>query len=193
MRYVIEFGADAAGQVPVFDLFIRLDTTAPIASPSFTELSGGAFYFDFTRSSTDPDVYFQASCSGVPVSGTLSYLDAGGDLGTMPAEVTAIKARTDNLPVNTNTVLATITADLLRALGLLHENSVLDRPTYESGTNNLKTARIRVYDSAANATTARNLSAAGTYTYDTGKLAEYAIAGDYTGDNMVRYLTTKTA
>jgi hypothetical protein len=172
MHYVCEFGAAATGLTPVFDTFIRLDTGgAATPQTGFTEIgTTGSFYFDQAFLSTDPDIYFQVSCAGV--------------------QVTAIKARTDFLPVDTSSILTTITKQLTRALGLLHENAVLDQTTYESGTNNLLSGRIRVYNSEANAVNARNQSELNNE-YDVGKLAQYSIVGHYLGDNMVNYLTTK--
>lgn len=192
MRYVVEFGVAATGLTPVFDMILRLDNLAPILpEPTFTEIDAtGSYYFDFVRLAGDPDVYFEATAGGVTVKGLMSFLDSGVDFGTMPTDITAIKARTDNLPVNTAQEISNISKRLTNALGLLHENAVLDKTTYESGTNNLLTGRIRIYDTEANATMARNQSELNNE-YDTGKLAQYAIVGRYLGDNMVNYLTVK--
>lgn len=193
MRYVVEFGVEATGLVPIFDTFVRLDTGAAVGPhPSFTEIGAtGSFTFDKSFLSTDPDIYFQASVAGVQVPGRIGFSDSVSvDLGTMPADVAAIKVKTDNLPTNVGAMLDAITKQLTRALGLLHENSVLDQTTYESGSNNLLSGRIRLYDTSVNAINARNQSELNNE-YDTGKLAQYAITGHYLGDNMVNYLTTK--
>jgi hypothetical protein len=192
MYYVVEFGPAATGLTPVFDTFIRLDTGgAAVPQSGFTEIGAtGSFYFDQVFLSTDPDIYFQASCAGVQVSGVIGFSDDAGDIGAVAADVIAIKARTDFLPLDTASAITAITKQLTRALGLLHENAVLDQTTYESGTNNLLSGRIRVYDTQANAINARNQSELNNE-YDTGKLAQYSIVGHYLGDNMVNYLTTK--
>ncbi len=52
---------------------------------------------------------------------------------------------------------------LTRALGLMHENSVLDNTTYD-GQSNLSGGRLRIYDSKANATAAGATGLVSTYT-----------------------------
>lgn len=76
---------------------------------------------------------------------------------------------------------------LVRALGMLHENSVLDLTSFD-GNNNLQQARLRLYDSAANATAA---TAASPGVYNTGKIAEYVIQATYTGSNLLTYEVSK--
>lgn len=76
-----------------------------------------------------------------------------------------------------------------RALGMLHENSVLDNTTYIGV--NLASGRLRLYDTAANATAARAASQqVPPVAYDTGKIAEYAINASYTGANLKDYVVT---
>lgn len=67
-----------------------------------------------------------------------------------------------------------------RALGLMHENSVLDNTSYDSR-NNLIAGRLRVYNRRDNAI------AQG----DVGLIATYAISATYTGGNLTRYLVTR--
>lgn len=89
---------------------------------------------------------------------------------------------------NTGTHSLKLTSDLLvRALGMLHENSVLDMTTFTVD-NNLLTGRMRLYDSKANADAA---VAASPGVYDTGKIAEYAIVATYTGTNLKTYKVSK--
>ena len=78
---------------------------------------------------------------------------------------------------------------LQRALGMLHENSVLDQTQFQGG--NLSSARLRLYDSAANAAAAQ--AAANEQPpaeQDNGKIAVYAINATYTGSNLKDYLVT---
>jgi hypothetical protein len=76
-----------------------------------------------------------------------------------------------------------------RALGMLHENSVLDNTTYIGV--NLASGRLRLYDSAANATAARAASQqVPPVEYDTGLIARYAINAAYTGANLKDYVVT---
>jgi hypothetical protein len=78
---------------------------------------------------------------------------------------------------------------LKRALGMLHENSVLDQTTFTVD-NNLLTGRMRIYDSKANADAAW---AASPGIYDTGKVAEYAVLATYTGTNLKTYKVSREA
>lgn len=85
--------------------------------------------------------------------------------------------------------LASMQAMLQRALGMLHENSVLDQTSFSGG--NLASARLRLYDSAANAAAAQAASnQSPPAEYDTGKIAVYAINATYTGANLKDYLVT---
>jgi len=81
--------------------------------------------------------------------------------------------------------------NLLRALGMLHENSVMDQTSF-NGSNNLLNGRLRIYDSKANADAAL---AASPGIYNTGKLAEYAITATYTGGgtNLATYKVSREA
>lgn len=101
----------------------------------------------------------------------------------------AIKTKTDNLPADTNTLLNTMSANLTRALGMLHENSVMDQTSF-TPENNLLTGRLRIYTSKANADAAWAVSPA---IYDTGKIAEYAIVATYNGTNLKTYKVSREA
>jgi hypothetical protein len=134
------------------------------------------------------------SIKGTDTAQTLTTLKTaidgvGTGQGTVAADVTAIRARTDNLPANTSTELTALTTLVTRALGMLHENSVLDTCTYDQTTNNLTSARLRLYDSSTAAQNARN---AGDGTeYLTGMIARYSIVCQYSGDNMTSYLVVR--
>lgn len=84
--------------------------------------------------------------------------------------------------------LANHTAALARVLGMLHENSVLDQTAYDSE-NNLTSARLRIYDTAAHAASAYNLGENDDTT--PGKIAEYAITGSYIGGLLNSYGVTR--
>lgn len=96
--------------------------------------------------------------------------------GSLETTAQAIKTKTDNLPANTATVLTNLGTQLTRALGMMHENSVLDQTVFD-GDNNLTAGRFRTYDSKANAI------AAGL----TGLVATYTITATYTGGNLTTY------
>lgn len=76
--------------------------------------------------------------------------------------------------------LNAVSTMLTRALGMMHENSVLDQTVFD-GDNNLTAARFRIYSSKANA------EAAGL----TGLIATYTITASYTGGNLTNYTVVK--
>ncbi len=98
-----------------------------------------------------------------------------------------------NIFVGVADVVAYLESDTVsavtRALGLLHENSVLDLTTF-TGDDNLLSGRLRTYDSKANAEAA---SAASPTTYDTGKTAEYSITASYSGTALLKYKVSREA
>jgi hypothetical protein len=87
------------------------------------------------------------------------------------ATLAAIKAKTDALPANpaSREDVEGVNDKVTQALGLLYQNSVLDQQEYVD--QKLIWARLRCYDSAANA------EAAGT----TGLLRTYAVTANYDG------------
>jgi len=86
-----------------------------------------------------------------------------------------------NLPtladIEASTVLAK-QADLLRALGLIHENHYIDNINY-NGSGKMISARIRIYDLAVNVGTA------------VGVVATYNITSTYVGDALNTYKVVK--
>lgn len=87
---------------------------------------------------------------------------------SVSADVASIKSDSTHIP--------TMATQLTRALGLMHENSVIDQTVFD-GSNNLTAARMRTYDSKAHA------QAAGA----TGLVATYTITATYTGSNVSTY------
>lgn len=73
--------------------------------------------------------------------------------------------------------------NILRLLGLLHENTVVDQTTYDSD-GNLLTARIRTYNNSTNAAAALAVSPA---TYNTGLTFEYSVSASYAAGLMSKY------
>jgi hypothetical protein len=66
--------------------------------------------------------------------------------------------------------------NILRTLGLSYENSVVDNQSYD-GNGNLTGARIRCYDTAANATSAGS----------TGVTFQYTVTATYAGTALNKY------
>jgi hypothetical protein len=73
--------------------------------------------------------------------------------------------------------------DVLRVLGLAHENSVIDMQVYD-GDENLTSARVRCYDSAVNASAASAISPT---VYLTGLRFEYQVTASYSGSLLNKY------
>jgi len=88
-----------------------------------------------------------------------------------------------------DTQIDAMQATLDRSIGMLHENAVLDNCVYDLTTNNLRSARLRIYNSAANAVAAKALGT-GT-TYDTGKIGQHSIVAEYSGGSMTQYLVVR--
>lgn len=107
------------------------------------------------------------SASIVNVPGFLTY--AVQDSAVPPNVFVGVANIVENLEVDTYTLM-------LRGIGLMHENSVLDQTAYD-GFNNLTAGRMRTYDTKANA------QAAGA----TGLIATYTITATYVGKNVQEY------
>lgn len=124
------------------------------------------------------------------VSGYVAAAEAGTlikNTSSLATNIALVKAKTDNLPANTALVLQGIVDSLVRALGLMHENSLLDATSFD-GDNNFLAGRLRIYDSKINTEAAAATSpAAGTV----GLLGTYNISADYTGGNLVKYTVVK--
>jgi hypothetical protein len=73
--------------------------------------------------------------------------------------------------------------NILRLLGLVHENAVVDLTAYDSD-KNLTSARIRVYNNATNAAAALAISPA---VYNTGLLFTYSVSASYMNGLMQTY------
>lgn len=85
-------------------------------------------------------------------------------------------ALTTDVTTAASGITTSLGAQLTRALGLMHENSVMDQTTFD-GSNNLTSGRLRIYNSKANAL------AAGL----TGLLNTYTITASYIGENVQTY------
>jgi hypothetical protein len=109
------------------------------------------------------------------------------ETGTLGTNVALIKAKTDNLPANTTVMLQGMVDQLTRALGLMHENSLLDATSFD-GDNNFLAGRLRIYDTKVNTEAAALTSPAGG---TTGLLGTYTITADYTGGNLIKYAVVK--
>lgn len=75
MRYVLDFGAANAGQVPTFVLWDELLTLTPATPPAITEIGGGQYRFDYEGVAT---VVFKATCNGVELSDTVAPNQSAG-------------------------------------------------------------------------------------------------------------------
>lgn len=188
-RYFFHFSHTDTGLTPTFVYFKRTDTLAGVGAPSIVELQNGTYYFDFVFSlSTSPDIVFEIdggaglAAASRYISDTISPKDwslddavsvVRGDISTLSGTTTASLAAVA-------TQITDVADQLTRALGMLHENSVLDNTVYD-GFNNLMAARLRLYDSKAHAQ-APNSNV---------PFASYAIVATYTGSNLDTYTVTR--
>jgi hypothetical protein len=78
--------------------------------------------------------------------------------------------------------------NILRLLGLAHENSVLDAMGYDID-GNMTSARVRCYDNRTHADLARAASPA---TYNTGLLFSYDVSATYASGNLSKYSILKS-
>jgi hypothetical protein len=77
--------------------------------------------------------------------------------------------------------------NIMRILGLVHENSVVDLNTYDTD-GNLLSARVRTYNSAVNAAAAL---AASPSPYATGLQFEYAVSASFSSSLLKTYSITR--
>lgn len=89
-------------------------------------------------------------------------------------------ALTSDVTAAQSALSASLGAQLTRALGLMHENSVLDQTIFD-GQNNMTNGRLRIYSSKANALLAGA----------TGLLETYTITASYIGDNVQNYTVVR--
>lgn len=82
-----------------------------------------------------------------------------------------------------NITVTDIKTNILRIMGLVHENSVVDQQTYDSD-GNLVQARVRKYNNAANASAAYTASPAA---YNTGLLFTWQVNAIYTSGALSNY------
>lgn len=147
------------------------DVTCSVLKSDGTEASqsiSGATWAEATSGTfADSGTYrIQLSASSVDVSGALVYVVA--DTSTPPNLFVGVADVVDNFASDTYALM-------VRAIGLMHENSVLDTTVYSG--SRLTSGRLRLYDSKANA------QAAGL----TGLVATYTITATYSGNNVATY------
>lgn len=207
--------------MPATDIIFEADGGATITDQEIRYISDTISpkdsYVDEPMSQVKDDVWDDVVDRGVGTKGNI--------VETLNTDITAVKAKTDNLPADpagTATTLTNINAardsvkgaallDLsliggtgfntatdslkvtgkrvLKALGINHENSVLDQTAF-TPENNLLNGRLRLYNTKANADAA---VAASPGVYDTGKIAEYSILATYTGANLKTYKVSREA
>jgi hypothetical protein len=77
--------------------------------------------------------------------------------------------------------------NLLKVLGLVHENTVVDQQTYDVD-GNLQTARVRAYDSAINAS---NAAAVSPSSYNTGLRYTWTVGAEYSLGLLSKYFIVR--
>lgn len=126
-----------------------------------------------------------ATASGAPSAATVASAVwnealAGHALGGSTGKKLSDAALTTDVTTSETNITTGLGPKLDRALGLMHENSVLDQTIYD-GSNNLTSGRLRTYDSKTNA------QAAGV----TGLVATYTITATYVGENVQTYTVVR--
>lgn len=146
------------------DLFCQakiLDSTGSLSqtvSLPHTLLGVYAANVNFTAYGTYTAVYHLYTDSGFTT-------DAGYNLSSENLDVSSFKT------------------DISRLLGLSHENTVVDKQTFD-GSNNLLTARIRTYTNAVDAAAAYAISPTN---YTTNLLFEYSVVASYSAGLLSNY------
>lgn len=154
---------------------IAIDAAAASGAPSASAIAGA--------------VWDEVLASHLTAGSTGAKLNAGLSASQTAAAVWDALTASYAVANSFGAMMSKTSTDLVRVLGMSHENSVLDQTTYTVD-NNLLSGRMRIYDSKANADAAQ---AASPGIYDTGKIAEYAIIATYTGTNLVTYKVSREA
>jgi hypothetical protein len=167
-RFFFKFRRTDTGLTPTFTVFKNATTLVNVTAPAITEFATGVYYFDYVFTTVaSPEILYEVD-GGAGLPSDVRYVN-----GTISPREFAYLETNDTI---------------LRCLGLLHENSVMDSTTFTS--SRMTGARVRIYDSQANAAAA---SAVAPSVYDTGKLAQYLIAATYSGADLQKYTVTRTA
>jgi hypothetical protein len=175
--YDASTGAPAIGVTGMsFDTY-KNDLGADISNPTISEIGGGAYKFTPVFASPDRGLAYVLNTNSVLVS---------------PTRVARYMRPEDwNLDQITD-----ISSSLVRALGMLHENSVLDNTAYNTD-NNLLSGRLRIYGASSGPTkTAKEncdaaIVAGPSSDYLPGMVAEYQILATYVGSNLLTYEVVK--
>lgn len=138
------------------------EATLTLGAADFVELTTGAF-------ANSGSYRLRLSTSNTDTTGVFLYVvRCAGAL-----DYVGVVKIVANEEVDTFTLM-------VRGIGLMHENSVLDNTTYNTD-NRLTSGRMRIYDSRANAL------AAGA----TGLVATYTITATYSGLSLTNYTVVK--
>ncbi len=133
----------ATGLSPTIRIRDLSDNSLVITDAAMTEVGDGHYQYDFTL--YDANINYAIRCDGTDVlSNAERYTYAGNE--NYIDDIDAV--------ISENALLQ-------RIVGLMHENVYIDNPIYD-GDNNLTSARVRIYSSAAAVGTASNVI--GTYT-----------------------------
>lgn len=142
-------------------------TTAAVVvtNPTWKEATAGAF-------ATQGAYMLQLPAAALNLTGALTYAVAVAGARTFVGTAKVVA----NEEADTFASVAGVAAQMTKALGLMHENSVLDTTTF-NGDNNLTSGRYRTYDTKAHALAAGVL----------GLIATYTITATYTGKLLTSY------
>lgn len=182
MTRPVQIGVPASGQFPIWDIdgITKLSGLVPadfnvIIYRDAVPQSGHSFTIAEIGSSGEYKFTFTPNVIGYWVTEVTYYgLDGQNWVGEYTAQIDTF----DDLYQMVK-----------RALGLLHENSLIDEVVPDpAGTGQAISARLRVYDTKANAEAAKATSPAGG---TTGLLQTYEIEATYNGVLLETYTFTR--
>lgn len=158
--YVLSFftdgGVPKTSLTPTIKIIEVPSGTVVVNGLSMSELSNGFYYYNFSTYDYTKD-YAILCDGGISLSDSERYVYAGNE----------------NFAEDINNVI-TGNELLKRVVGLMHENFYIDNPVYDT-TNNLISARVRIY------------SAPGSVGSDLNVIGEYTITSEGDGAGKFTY------
>lgn len=157
MRYfkTVNFGCDSTGLATISYKLISHDGT--VNKPQTTN---GVFEVQNNSGIYGANIDFDENWNGIILWNDDSDLFASEEYNYMLEDTTALIDLTIQEIERDGGLLDTVSDDLKRVLGLLHENIFIDLPTYSDDCN-LIGARVRIYSDAESVGTNNNVI--GTY------------------------------
>jgi hypothetical protein len=148
LSFFTDGGIPRTGLNPTIKIIDIADSTSSVNFDVMTEISDGWYKYDFVN--YDYKKEYAIVCDGGNVLyDSERYLSYASDNSNHEiAQIVWDADRSSHRISGTfGELLQTVSDDLKRTLGLIHENIMIDMPTYDDD-NNLVTARVRIYSNA---------------------------------------------